>query len=430
MEPPYHKRLNFQRIDPCCIMDHNTRIFAQNADDFSSVIEKKHAWSRSLSETRLENAVILPLRANEDFPATKGGYLGGVLNEALCFAAGSSVEEPRFSCAAGYSVAPGELITCPETVVFGGIFYDHFGVMLLLSLTRFWWIVRHEQCPYRIIFLAESVAAESYAAELMKICHIPRSRYEILREPTRYAAVILPDEVLSSVRGEIDPCFMDPFRFMRDTILREDGPCECRKLYLSRRKYLSGGINPGFNEEYYENFFARRGFSVFHPQEHTLREQIRTVASADELVSTYGTLAHLASLFAGAGASQLMLLRSSRVDGWFDAEAAILELQSLNWSIVEATKNPYPTLHDNGVFLYYPTSYFRSYLREQNIPFEERELESNISDNQMTKYVVRWVECYSDPLYFRKLGQPSLFPVLQALYFSISGKKLDPKDYL
>lgn len=409
-------------------------IFAENAGDFLREIHKDHTVKLPLGEKLRENALILPLRKNPAYPAQRHAFLGGVCDREGRFIAGSAIEENRFSCPEGYPVDLETVTKRNETAIFGGVFYRHFGVMLLLSLTRFWWILRHPDLPYRLVFLAEggeTGPAAGYCQAFMELLDIPKERYEILREPALFDRVLVPDEVLRSIRSGIDPHFMDPFRFLREKVSAAAGPCEERKLYLSRRHFhKTWEAGDGLNEEYYEAFFEKRGFSVIHPQELSLREQIRLLSSASEIVSTYGTLSHLASLFAKPGARQIMLLRSSLMDSWFPAQAAILSLCDLSWDIVEAVKNPLPVTHEMGVHLYAPTVYFCRFLDTAHIPYEEEELRANVRADILKEFLRRWVECYRIPWNFRRLGDPSLFPVLEALLYHMTKEKPDPKDYL
>ena len=413
---------------------HLSKIFAENSGDYLRELQKDHTVNLPPGEQLRENVLILPLRENPAYPVQKNAFLGGVCDREGRFIAGSAVEEKRFSCPEGYPVDLETVTKRAETVIFGGVFYRHFGVMLLLSLTRFWWIVQKSVLPYHMVFLSEGgkeSPAAGYCTAIMELLDIPKDQYEILEKPVLFDRVLVPAEVLRSIESGIDPHFMDPFRFLREKVCAESGPCEERKLYLSRRNFSkTWEESDGLNEEYYESFFEKRGFSVIHPEELPLREQIRLLASASEIVSTYGTLSHLVSLFAKPGARQVMLLRSAVMDTWFPAEAAILQMCDLRWAIVEAVKNPYPVTHELGVYLYAPTEYFRRYLDTENIPYEDEELRAGVSADMMKEFLQRWVECYRIPWNFRRLGDPSLFSVLEALYYHMTQKKLDPNDYL
>ena len=125
-----------------------------------------------------------------------------------------------------------------------------------------------------------------------------------------------------------------------------------------------------------------------------------------------------------------MLLRSSMMDSWISAQAAILEMRDLRWAIIEAVKNPLPVTHELGVYLYAPNEYFRRYLDAHNIPYDERKFSTGLGADVIKEFLRRWVECYRIPWNFRRLRDPSLFPVLEALEFHMTKERPDPKDYL
>lgn len=428
------KKMNCLAYDPLWENSGVKRVHAKNTAVFLDQIDRCRKPESTPGVRVQEGALILPPRENVNYPAQPNRYVGGVFDPEGVFLAGSAVDQARFSCRDGYPVSAEEITERDETVIFGGMFYNHFGIDLLLSLTRFWYFAERKDCTERPVFLVTTGApspASEFCREFMALFHIPEDRYEILTTPTRFSRVIIPDEVLSSVNSAVDPAFMTPFHSLRERILTEYGPAEYRKLYVSRRKFIKNDTDEdGQNEEYYENFFERRGFTVIHPQEFPLAQQIRYFASADELVSTYGTLAHLLSLFAKPGARQVMLLRSEIMDDWFPMQAAILQMRDLDWYIVEAVKNPLPTLHDLGAFLYYPTAYFKAFLDDRKIPYTAQELESSLSVEQIRRYLCRWLECYAIPFGFRRLKQPELFPMMQALYFHVTGKLPESADFL
>ena len=409
-----------------------TRIFATKSEDFRTKLEKKLVTDKSLGAITVNQGLILPIRKNPDYPEMQGEYMGGVCDSNHNFTAGMAINQGRFSCCSSYKTDD-EITIRNETVIFGGIFHPHFGITLLLSMSRFWWIAEHPDTSNKIIFLTipnDDNTAAGYCKTFASLINISEAGYEILDKPTQFSKIIIPEEVLTSTNNDINIRYINPFSVIRDNILSKYGYSPEKKIYLSRRKYRKNGFfTDGQNEEYYENFFEKRGFCILHPQELEPEEQIRHIASAEEIVSTYGTLAHLISLFASPNAKQIMLLRADTVDPWFPAQAAILQMKELDWYIVEAASNPYPTLHDEGSFLYAPTDSFRSFLDAMKITYEEDELTSTVSDEHMKNYLSRWLQCYSSPYGFERLNRPDLFPMMQALTYHITGKLPDAADY-
>ncbi|MCX7302421.1 MAG: glycosyltransferase family 61 protein [Rhodobacterales bacterium] len=68
-----------------------------------------------------------------------------------------------------------------------------------------------------------------------------------------------------------------------------------RRLFLSRSRLSTGFRSAGADaEQRLDSIFERRGFRIFHPQEHPIREQISAVRGADMIAGLAGSQLHLA----------------------------------------------------------------------------------------------------------------------------------------
>ena len=410
------------------------RIYTEYAYKFAYEIGARYAVCTDPGVSKVRFAVILPLKDVRKNAFDYSSYEGGICDRDGNFIAGSVSAKRRFCSHSAYKVKDDEISRIDEIVVFGGVFYHHFGVMMLLSLTRFWWITENQETPHRIAFLLEpgdSPLARSNLDTVLELLNIPKEKILVVDRPTEFSEVIIPEESFFEKFDGVNRKYIEVFNYIRDKIISTYGPVGVEKLYLSRSRYHKGNqICDGINEEYYEQFYKRRGYTVIHPQELSIKEQIRYIASAKEIVSTYGTLAHLVSLFSSCGAKQTMLLRTQYIDDWFYAQAAILSLKEIDWYIVEAAHNPYPSSHDGGAFLYCPTDYFRAFLDAEEITYDEGELETTLTNDDIKRYMIRWLEAFSLPGNFARLHKPEMFPVLQSLYYLFTKKKLDEKDYV
>lgn len=410
------------------------RVFSKNSDAFTALINKQNISHSKLGVRSFDNAYIIPPCMNRIIPWTKDVFHGGVCDENMAFVAGSAVNPKRYCDNKSFIIKADELENSNETVVFGGVFYRHFGIMLIFSLSRLWWLVENTNTAYKIAFLIQPIdesVVRGYCEQIMEILGIPKERYLIVTNATRFARVIIPDETVSENAKQLHWQYGKALQKLKKMALMRFGYSDKEKIYLSRRRYARANSNcDGVNEEYYENFYMKRGYHVIHTQELPLSKQISYIAGASKIVSTYGTLAHLVTIFADENAKQVMLLKTDYIDEWFWVEASLLRLFSLDWYIVESTKNPYPTIHDGGAFLYYPTEYFKCYLDTLKEPYEASELQIEISSTQMEEYLKRWVEVYSKSYFFRKLKRPDLFPILQSLYYGYYGKELEMSNYI
>lgn len=142
----------------------------------------------------------------------------------------------------------------------------------------------------------------------------------------------------------------------------------------------------------YEDFFSRRGFTIIYPETLPLEEQIAYIAGADEVVTTMGSMAHLL-LFAKSTAKATILNRSTQC---LPAQVIVGQARGIESFYVDAFLNPLPVPHVNGPFLFGPNRFFRDYLEERNIAFEDQELQVDFSSmNEMgITFMEEWNKMY------------------------------------
>ncbi len=399
-------------------------------NDFESIREYTEKTIISLSPQVKEHKTVnvLPLLSVPNGEVDK--FQGGIFDKDLNFLAGC--EGNPFICRESYKIKKKNTEIRDESVIFGGIFFNHFGVMLLLSLTRLWWVIENSSDTRKIIFLCEpnSETAIKYCHIITDLLGISKDRYEIVEKPTVFSNVLIPDEARTNYR-KISEKITIPYNEIVNRLLKKYPEKTPEKIYFSRTKFIKPKRNPdGINEEFYEDFYRRRGFEIIYPEQLPIDKQIRLVAGADEFVSTFGTLAHFGPLFLKDGAKQVMLQRADGADRWLLIQIFLLSFRKIDWYLIAATKNPYPTIHDGGVFFYYPTAQFKEYLDNNKIAYNPEELNYTATSEEIAEYVRRWLCIYASPKGFKILKKPELFPVLQALYYQATGKKLDPKDFL
>lgn len=402
------------------------RLYVQDKENIKKVLDSALSPINPTCQT-IKNGIVLPLLIDENYLIKE--YKGGVCNCAGDFVTGCMDTETGFSCKRKYDCF-GKIKKENKTVIYGGVFFDHFGVMLLQSLLRLWWIVENENNDYDVAFLCEpdSKKSENFCKEIAKLLKI--KKYEIIKEPTQFSEVIVPDQAMIT-HDKISEKFFWPFNKIKNNLMEKYPEKTPEKIYFSRSKFPRiSGKPDSINEEYFEDFYRRRGFEIFYPEQLPLEQQIRLVSGAKEYVSTYGTLAHFGPLFLDSGAKQIMLSRAPSIDRWVSMQFSLLKLKKLDWYYIRGTKNPYLTYHDGGVFFYYPTKQFISFLDDSGIKYTEDELKWDVSTEKMKFYLQQWLSVYTNPRAFKALNRPDYFPIIQSLYFSATGKKLDPKDFL
>lgn len=284
-----------------------------------------------------------------------------------------------------------------ETVIFGGCLIDHFGHALLDGTARMWYLTDAPD-DKKIVFLRypKTSHASFDALKFVELMGIDMNRVEIITEPTQFRRVIVPDETMYPADA-YRPEYIRTF----DHIVKRIQPHTDSRIYLSRRKF---GFRTSLNEQYYEEFFAARGFTIIYPETLPIEDQIAYIAGADEIVTTMGSMAHLL-LFAKPTVNATILNRSGQC---LPGQIMVDQVRGIEPYFVDAYCNPLPVPHVDGPFLFGPNRFFRAYLDERGINYEPDELRMDsvqmreLSDAFMTE----WGRMYANP---KKRKSPGTF---------------------
>lgn len=317
---------------------------------------------------------------------------GGVCSSGFDFIAGhirhSTKPHANWNCDEAYAVPADDVVYRDETVVFGGCLINHFGHALLEGTSRLWYL---PQAPddAKIVFLRYPRATNTPfdALKFVELMGFDMGRVEVIDEPTRFHEIIVPDEAIYALNA-----FRPEYILAYDRIRENIRPHADTKVYLSRRRFK---YRTSLNEEHYEEFFARRGFTVIYPETLTIEEQIAYIAGADEVVSMMGSMAHLL-LFAKPTVKATILNRSGQC---LTAQIIVDQARGIEPYYIDAYLNPLPVPHVNGPFLFGPNRFFQAYLDERGIAYEPDEL--RISGDKLCSmigtFTEEWAKLYCNP---------------------------------
>ena len=311
------------------------------------------------------NAMVLPLRC--DGKGYEQGRLsvGGVCDENGRLIAGllhrRDPHEPAdFECWRAYR--PRRVLHSSESVIFGGVICGQFGMFLTYSLMRLWYVLQHADDDLRVAFVlwADVDLRQRWHMAWLELAGIERRRVMLVRIPMQFRSVIVPEQSLymHDDRDRVRPAaFLAPFEAMA----RHAPPQARRRIYLSRSRYQARDV---FNEEYFEHFFAARGFDIIYPEQLSPAEQVGTLAAAVEIACTFGTLSHLA-VFAPAHTRLTVLMRAPQVSN-NPHQSLYNQLRHLRYTAVDVSLNLLPTTHDCYCgYLLGPTEHWHDYVRDE-----------------------------------------------------------------
>ncbi|MBQ9478372.1 MAG: glycosyltransferase family 61 protein, partial [Selenomonadaceae bacterium] len=189
-------------------------------------------------------------------------------------------------------------------------------------------------------------------------------------------------------------------------------------IYLSRSKLPPGAIGKGrgflyqFNEQYFEKFFASKGYQVIFPETLSVAEQVSLISNADEIASSLGTLSHWA-LFCRPGTKFTMLTRTDSIDAW--AQFMINAMRKINWYFVDVSINFLHQHHFLEPCLMGETKYWKQYVKQM--------YDEDVESETWREHVPAYVDYYCQ-LHNIKNSAPQFIQLIDRAYELLTKKIL------
>lgn len=198
--------------------------------------------------------------------------------------------------------------------LYGGLARDHFGHFLLESLSRLW-AIPHVTDPVEAVLFSPRRGAPMMAPLLpeyqplfqMLSGDVPSA---LLTEPVLVEELLVPSPGFghqSWIAGTSQ--FRAVVRPRLEAACAAEGPV---KLYISRRQ-LDGDDKHVDQEDRIEEMMQTAGYSVFHPQAHSIETQIAHYRAARFIVGPDGSAFHLAA-FVSQPVAQVGLIKRRHRD--------------------------------------------------------------------------------------------------------------------
>lgn len=410
--------MTVMKVDQLTDNGFKKKLYAINLPKFEKQASVSYLRTEELKCVTVDNGIILPLRKT-DIPALDAIYEGGVCDESFKFIAGhirynngkyNNLETVR-------SYKSNDVGYLDEEVVYMGTAFHHFGHFLLESLNRLWWIVKNRMFDIKVVFLKNKIF-ESPFLELLELVGIKKENIVFLESPTKFRSVIIPDQSL---------CFFDSYHqelvLPYEEMLKKITPSNYGKIYLSRTQFRKKDC---INEEYFEEFYREMGYKIIYPEQLNIKEQISLVSGADEIVSTIGTISHLA-LFAKKGARITSLLRSRTA--FSTAQTIINQSKELNYTFVDVTCNFLPHRYSANCYYIGPNVTWRDFVKQ------EYGLELNIDlfdylnseHSHMGDYFKQWIKTFSNKNQLKKIQKDTSLDILNNLEVVFADQAVDFK---
>lgn len=396
-----------------------SQLFIENPEKMLLSCTYNYHYSDSVGVRDVQDGIILPLKKLES-GSRNGVFAGGVCDADGQFVSGFERKRGKkinWSCTETYAFECNTLAHSEETVIFGGIIIKHFGHLFVECLSRLWYIIENKSCIDKIVVLTIP-GEKDFAKDFFTLIGIDLDRILIVSEPTQFKLVKVPDQTINLWSG-----YYDKYNLIYDQMRKNVTPMKYKKIFLTRRAF---GKNDSVNEEFFDEFYEKQGYTLIAPETYTISEQVAIIAGADEIVCTEGTLSHLI-LFAKPG-TKLVIFRR-------DYQAILLPQLLLNQvcqadvTYVDATFNYLPTKHTNGCYLYGPTENFKKYIQHENFIYDERDLDFDIN-RYLYDYMKKWCDNYNSLKNFNDISEIDLFDIVERMNQIFGNKSISRNKYI
>lgn len=236
------------------------------------------------------NAVILPRKYSEKGPMWG---LGGVCDNNDTFVQLSEYHGGWAEHGGFYSWDKNQEEYCDDTVVYFGVFFNHWGHFLVDLIGRMWFFAQ-ERDPLKNVKLAYIGEEEPVGnfKEFFELMGLDNTRLFHISKPTRFKKVIIPE---FSCR----PCiwytkeYVSIFDCIIKKVQKETGDFPIKsapeKVYFSRQNFGKAKSSE-FGENFIEKWMKVNGYNVVSPECLTLRDQVILWNSAKQIACINGSI--------------------------------------------------------------------------------------------------------------------------------------------
>ncbi len=259
--------------------------------DPAQMPQPQGGWSHALASHN--NAIVLP-RPDDATLSFPGGVLakdGAPVHEAAVWRNHRRILLPA-------TQRPNATRHLPGTWLWGGLLYGHFGHFLCESASRLWALDHLREPIEGVVFIARFDASQdapsAFHHEYLSLmgCNKP---LHIVQLATTVDRLIVPGQGFGL--GDMAAGTRMFRNAMRNRFAANVTPEGGKKLYISR-----SGIGPRRGglllETRLERHLSAQGYEIFHPQKHSLTQQIARYKAADQILAAEGSALHLLGMVA------------------------------------------------------------------------------------------------------------------------------------
>lgn len=339
---------------------------------------KEYSKKSNLKISTIPNGVILPRKETKDGPMWG---LGGVCDEDGNFVETSFYDGGWATHGGKYDWDISEEVYQDDTVVYMGMFFQHWGHFLVDLVGRLWYTLCPEfQCEnMKIAYLGELEPNGNFL-EFFRLLGVTEERLIHIKRPTRFKKVIVPDNSSKSCEWYSQE-YVDMFKTIVENALKNIGINrfeDVKNVYFTRMNFRKAK-DTEFGEKLIGQCMEAAHNKLVAPEQLTLSEQIYIWNYAEKIICINGTIP-LNLMFCQNKNLKLVVLNKTSIE--HENLLFFSEMKNKKVEFINIYREPfqnYPKSLGGGPFLLTVTEELRLYLRENGIrcPVSSLELKWN-----------------------------------------------------
>lgn len=181
--------------------------------------------------------------------------------------------------------------------IWGHCFTDHFNKA---------WFVLTEECRRlqaegaELVFLSCRKDVPNYFLQIFKYAGIDLSKVRMVTEPTQFEQFYVPENCYFHTPDKWHRFYTSEYLVLLDNIRKNvtkeaeaDGKFPVYdKIYLTRTRVKQASYWKDLGERAIEQAFAKDGFTVIAPEQHSVAQQFWMMMNCKQLVATDGSISH------------------------------------------------------------------------------------------------------------------------------------------
>lgn len=193
----------------------------------------------------------------------------------------------------------------PGETVYAGYLDPHFGHFLVESLSRAWYL-RDNPGARLCWHVRTRRRLPAWQLDLFAMFGLDPARFLIIDRNYRFERLIVPDP------GAVIDRFYHPRQVVAMQTWPFATPVPGRRIWLSRSRY-GATLGRVQREEEVEAVLRDRGWHIFHPEDHSIAEQLAAIGDAETLAGIEGSAFHIVLLGRAVRTRLLILPRGAQL---------------------------------------------------------------------------------------------------------------------